>query len=231
MSRKHAALALMLDAPLQSWGAATRFEHLTTEPHPTKSGLIGLICAALGLAKGSAEETTMLPQLTALHLTTITIPLAHGTLQYLNDYHAILDTRRADGSLNNDTVITRREYLVEARFGVILEGNRTILDRVRTSLLNPRWGVWFGRKNCIPADQIYRALVPTFTEAQRTLIGEAPLEAFTTVTDVTRFDDGTHSLADHPLKFGDGKSSGLDVREFTVRRVKIQLGVELSTEE
>lgn len=49
-------LALLLDAPLQSWGFASRFERRTTALHPTKSGIIGLICAAMGLAKGSAEE-------------------------------------------------------------------------------------------------------------------------------------------------------------------------------
>ena len=54
-----AYLALLLDAPLQSWGFASRFQRRTTGLHPTKSGVIGLICAAMGLAKGSAEEPTL----------------------------------------------------------------------------------------------------------------------------------------------------------------------------
>jgi len=49
-------LALMLDAPLQSWGFASRFQRRTTGLHPTKSGIAGLLCAALGVAKGSDAD-------------------------------------------------------------------------------------------------------------------------------------------------------------------------------
>ena len=67
-------LALMLDAPLQSWGFASRFQRRTTGSHPTKSGVVGLLCAALGLAKGSDEEREWLPRLAALRMTVVTIP-------------------------------------------------------------------------------------------------------------------------------------------------------------
>ena len=43
-----AYLALLLDAPLQSWGFASRFQRRTTGLHPTKSGVIGLICCRDG---------------------------------------------------------------------------------------------------------------------------------------------------------------------------------------
>ena len=69
-----AYLALLLDAPLQSWGYESRFQRRTTGLHPTKSGVIGLICAAMGLAKGSEEERDMLPRLGELRMTSIAIP-------------------------------------------------------------------------------------------------------------------------------------------------------------
>ena len=59
MSTDGSCLALMLDAPLQSWGFESRFQRRTTGLHPTKSGVIGLICAAMGLAKGSTEENSV----------------------------------------------------------------------------------------------------------------------------------------------------------------------------
>ena len=58
-----AFLALLLDGPLQAWGLASRFQRRNTELHPTKSGVIGLVCAAMGLAKGSPEELATLPEL------------------------------------------------------------------------------------------------------------------------------------------------------------------------
>ncbi len=69
-----AYLALLLDAPMQSWGFASRFQRRTTGLHPTKSGVIGLICAAMGVAKGSDEERAMLPELAKLRMTSIVIP-------------------------------------------------------------------------------------------------------------------------------------------------------------
>ncbi|MEW1722314.1 type I-E CRISPR-associated protein Cas5/CasD [Streptomyces sp. NPDC093109] len=42
-------LLIRLAGPLQSWGVASRFAHRDTHSRPTKSGVIGLCAAALGL--------------------------------------------------------------------------------------------------------------------------------------------------------------------------------------
>ncbi|MFE6187650.1 type I-E CRISPR-associated protein Cas5/CasD [Streptomyces sp. NPDC056465] len=42
-------LLVRLAAPLQSWGVVSRFSRRDTQPRPTKSGVIGLCAAALGL--------------------------------------------------------------------------------------------------------------------------------------------------------------------------------------
>ena len=44
-----ATLLLRLAAPLQAWGADSKFETRKTGREPTKSGVIGLLAAALGL--------------------------------------------------------------------------------------------------------------------------------------------------------------------------------------
>lgn len=225
-----AYLALWLDGPLQSWGSASRFQRRTTGMNPTKSGVLGLICAAMGLAKGSAEEDGLLPDLAALKMITIAIPRSverrAGPLpaRRLEDYHTVLDTRRASGVMNKDAVVTRREYLLDSRFGVILVGDRELLDKVAAALQDPRWGVWLGRKSCIPAELMHRGVFSTKAEAQRVLIGGLPLDVFTTAMDVERFEDGTDSLDDQPVSFGDGTSSGPDKRRFVPRRICVQPG-------
>ena len=101
-----AYLAMLLDGPLQSWGFASRFERRTTGLHPTKSGIIGLICAAMGLAKGSPEEREVLPELAASKMMSIAIPREAQSggnplpLLRLEDYHTVLGTRRASGKPN-----------------------------------------------------------------------------------------------------------------------------------
>jgi CRISPR system Cascade subunit CasD len=222
-----ACIALLLDGPLQSWGFASRFQRRTTGLHPTKSGVIGLICAAMGLAKGSDEERAMLPQLAKLKMSSIVIPRERPgadtllPVLRLDDYHTVLGTRRASGKMNEDAVVTHRQYLLDARFGVVLAGERSVLDRVAAALQNPTWGVWLGRKSCIPGEPVYRGLFETRADAQRELIGDGPIEEFTTVSEVEGFAEGTDSINDQPVSFGDDKSSGPDKRRFAVRRIKL----------
>ena len=55
-----ATLLLRLAAPLQAWGADSKFETRKTNREPTKSGVIGLLAAALGLRRDDCEALTRL---------------------------------------------------------------------------------------------------------------------------------------------------------------------------
>ena len=54
------------------------------------------------------------------------------------------------------------------------------------------------------------------------------METFTTVTEVAKFADGTDSLSDQPVSFGDGTSSGPDKRQFATRRISVKPGIRRS---
>jgi len=221
-------LALFLDGPLQSWGFSSRFERRTTELHPTKSGVIGLICAAMGLEKNSPEERRMLPELAKLKMTSICVPRQLSTTELLpvvrvEDFHTVLGTRRASGAMNQDAVVTRRQYLADARFGVILSGERVLLSRVAAAVEDPIWGVWFGRKSCLPAEPICRGIFTTQAEAEQALIGNVSIDHFTRVEEASNFDAGTDSYNDQPVSFGTSNSS-TGGRAFAVRRVNLIVG-------
>ena len=49
-------MLLRLAAPLQSWGAESKFETRRTLSYPTKSGVIGLLAAALGYSRETPLE-------------------------------------------------------------------------------------------------------------------------------------------------------------------------------
>jgi len=51
-------LLLKLAAPMQSWGLASKFDTRDTAREPTKSGVIGLLAAALGINRDNNEELT-----------------------------------------------------------------------------------------------------------------------------------------------------------------------------
>jgi len=233
MSTAH--LPLWLDAPLQSWGFASRFQRRTTGLFPTKSGVIGLVCAAMGLAKGSAQESEKLPQLAALVLTVWQFPRRAMPVrsepllvQRLEDFHTVLNTRRAKGGMNPDPVITRRQYLLEARFGMRLTGSAVLLEEVAAALRDPSWGVWLGRKSCVPAAPLHLR-PPCLSEADAWqallsaagLSSDTPSNQFPKVEEVVDFIAGTDTFNDQPLSFGTAESSGVEGRAFAPRRVKV----------
>jgi CRISPR system Cascade subunit CasD len=234
-----AYLALMLDAPMQSWGFSSRFQRRTTAMHPTKSGIIGMICAAMGVAKGSSGEKEIISKLAVLKMTSITIPrIDEGnsrrlTTLRLEDFHTTgggydkenqrqFIPRKASGKPCDNPTVSMRQYLLDARFGVIFEGEQGVLDAIAAALQNPEWGVWLGRKSCIPADLIFRGLFSSELNAQKELLGDASMELFTSVVDVDRFEDGTDSISDRPVSFGDSTSSGPDKRQYAIRRIEIK---------
>jgi CRISPR system Cascade subunit CasD len=227
MSADTTCLALLLDTPLQSWGFDSQFQRRTTGLHPTKSGVIGMICAAMGLGKGSDAEHETLPQLAALKMSSIAMP--RHAVRRIEDFHTVLNTRRASGSMNPDPVVTRRQYLLDACFGIILTGDRVLLERVAAALQDPIWGVWLGRKSCIPARPLFVAVCKTQEEAWQAILrslgaDEAmSIESFTRVEDVADFTCGTDSYNDQPVSFGRANSSS-EGRIYNVRRVRLDPG-------
>jgi CRISPR system Cascade subunit CasD len=229
-----AYLPLWFDAPMQSWGFESRFQRRNSGLFPTKSGVIGLVCAAIGLAKDSDEEGTKLPQLAALRLAVWHFPRLgsgsnreHLLLQRLDDFHTVLSTRRASGAINNDPVVTHRQYLLEARFGIQLSGDVALLGEVAAALLNPRWGVWLGRKSCLPAAPVHiggpYVSQPEAWQALLRAAGYPPEtgeEGFSKVEEVADFSAGTDTYNDQPLSFGAANSSGVEGRHFSPRRVR-----------
>jgi CRISPR-associated Cas5-like protein len=82
----------------------------------------------------------------------------------------------------------RTTALHPTKSGVILSGEAGVLTAVAKAVQNPAWGVWLGRKSCIPADVLFRGSPFTSdNEAWRALVRNAPLSQFTRVEEVGRF--------------------------------------------
>lgn len=146
-------LLIRLQGPLQSWGTQSRFEHRDTGREPSKSGVIGLLCAALGRPRGAP-----LDDLAALRMG---VRVDREGL-IIRDYHTAggglwrgqrYGVAKADGS-RGDPVVSRRFYLADADFLVGLEGagpeQEALLRALDRRLAAPRWPLFLGRKGCVP---------------------------------------------------------------------------------
>ena len=130
-------LLLHLEGPMQSWGYRSRFDYRDTALEPTRSGVIGLICAAWGIARG--EDIS---RFDAIRMGVRVDKEGRPE----RDYHTALDVIKADGS-GTDTVVSYRDYLADASFTVGLQSeNRDLLEAIATKLRKPEWTLFLGRK-------------------------------------------------------------------------------------
>ncbi len=221
MSSDKSFLALRLQGPLQSWGFDGQYSRRNTGLIPTKSAIGGMCCAALGWSRGSREEENFLALFGDIRMTAIVIPRIRSGRQMpvrrLQDYHTVQNTRTADGK-TKDCHITRRQYLTDACFGILLDGDTSLLSRIAAALADPIWGIWLGRKACIPSAPVLAGLRNNRDDALCLLIGDTPVESFTRQEEVEDFAEGHDSLPDAPVSFAVGK------RLFSPRRVRTLQG-------
>lgn len=226
MSSDTSFLALRLEGPLQSWGFDSQYNRRNTGLMPTKSAIAGMCCAALGLPRGSDDEKIFLESFQSVRMTAIAIPRTGSKkelpVRRLQDYHTVQNTRRASGAINNDCVLTHRQYLTDAAFGILLEGELSFLKQIADALADPVWGVWLGRKACIPSAPVLAGLKSSKDEAIKLFDLEKPLESYIRQEDVENFADGRDSLPDMPVSFASVR------RAFAPRRVRTWQGGEIS---
>ena len=224
-----AHLSLRLEGPLQAWGYGSQFSRRNTGMFPTKSAILGMCCAAMAIPRGSKRENIMLERLRELRLLAIAVPRANYRgredetslpVRRLTDYHTVQDTMKADGSKNKNTHLTWRQYLCDAYFVAVLSGNRLLVEEIGAALRNPAWGIWLGRKACIPTAPVWAGVHDSSDDALSSVVGENPLFAYSYQQEVERFEDGTDTFADQPVCFGGAEAS----RSFAPRRIKLVEG-------
>jgi len=151
-------LVFRLYAPLASWGEIAVGESRHTANYPSKSALIGLLGAALGIERDDEERQQRLQQGYAFAVELFTA----GSL--LRDYH----TAQVPDSVGKFTYRTRRDELVlgKARLGTILSSREYRSDalalasvraldntpyalaEIQEKLLKPVFHLYLGRKSC-----------------------------------------------------------------------------------
>ncbi|MEW6568789.1 MAG: type I-E CRISPR-associated protein Cas5/CasD [Chloroflexota bacterium] len=139
-------LLLRLMGPMQSWGVQSRFTVRDTGREPSKSAVIGLLCAALGRPRAEPVD-----DLASLRMG-VRVD-REGSLEM--DYHTAMNVYKASGGKPKDTEVSRRYYLADALFLVGLETeDRALLERLYGALRAPVWPLYLGRKAFVPSPPI-----------------------------------------------------------------------------
>ena len=194
-------LLLRLAGPMQSWGTDSKFDVRRTGREPSKSGVIGLAAAALGVARQDREALARLAQLRF----GVRVDREGAVMR---DYQIAKAYRNPK---NPDTYVTHRYYLADAAFTAGLESaDRKLLERIGAALREPAFPLYLGRRSCPPTGKVFleitdkpleEALRPADGKYVRILLDAAEGESGGLVRDV-------------PLSFDPAR------REYAYRRVR-----------
>ena len=190
-------LLLNLFGPQQAWGDSSRFTQRHTRPEPTKSGVLGLLAAALG-----RRRTDPIEDLTQLTFGVRTDQA--GRLE--RDFQTEIDWRTKKAR-----PLTHRYYLADARFVAAVHGPDPLLEGLMDALTNPVFPLYLGRRAFPPAGPLRGALVdaalaPALREAAWTASprhrrAQGGVVRLPILRDAGPDDRATDSVRDHPVSF------------------------------
>lgn len=197
-------LLIKLEGPMQSWGYRSRFDYRDTALEPTRSGVIGLICAAMGLARGE--------DISRFNVLRMGVRVdKEGRPE--RDYHTAQDVIKADGR-GTGTVQSYRDYLADASFTVGLESRDwNLLVEIAEALRSPKWPLFLGRKSFPLAAHPLLEPEPLEDTLEKHLLSGKPGKRV-----VIENSAGERTQHDHPICFGE--------RRFLPRRMTVKFTSE-----
>ncbi|WP_434983948.1 type I-E CRISPR-associated protein Cas5/CasD [Vreelandella zhaodongensis] len=220
-------LLLWLEAPLQSWGHDSKFGRRDSLDFPTKSGVMGLLCCALGAGGKQVEwlarwaERDMQVQ---AYVPTDKQGEALPRQPLMRDFHMIgagydlsdpwqklLEPYKSDGARRSSdgggVKMTYRYYLQDMAFAVALQGAHEELTELEAALQNPVWDLYLGRKNCVPtefiAQGIYADEEQAMDKARQLATSKNRLPIFKVLQG--EYEGEVLTLNDVPVQFGEHK--------------------------
>lgn len=180
-------LILRLDGPMQAWGKHTFEDFRPSNLYPTRSGLLGLLAACLGIERSDHAGQAALASSVefSVRVDTVVERPGHGQPMKkpgvkLPDFHTVMDARKVDGKVNKFPVVSRREYLFDAAFTVAV-GSKTAApvsaESIADALRRPLYTPTLGRRACPPTRPLLDGEVDAANgvEALRTANGGGPL--------------------------------------------------------
>lgn len=165
MVTKMSTLLLRLAAPMQSWDTESKYNKRSTNKEPSKSGVLGLLAAALGILRD--DPLNELDELCQLRFGIRVEQEGNLLVDYQNaigPFHKKEGKENYQFSLSEDgsciikycpvkqitTVQTWRYYLSDAVFLVGLEGKRSKLEKIEFAVNHPVFPLFLGRRSCPP---------------------------------------------------------------------------------
>lgn len=180
-------LVFQLYGPLAAWGEIAVGEQRHSYSHPSRSAILGLVAAALGIRREQEDELKKLSGCLGVAV------MVEAEGEWLRDYHTAQvppDKRKIKYYTRRDelkeqdlyTILSQRDYRTDACYRIALwsKQNEPVysIDQIKVALSKPYFPLYMGRKSCPPALPLQplvtesNSLVAAFDNYHQSLPGE-----------------------------------------------------------
>ncbi len=172
-------LSLKLRGVMQSWGGHTYEELRHSEIFPTRSALLGMLAACLGIRRNETQALKKLNNSVDIIVCQSSTDKTQEEESEKNksrkisakpkkvtDYHTILDARTVKGNPRESITQSWREYLCDTEFTVILgqrNGADFSLQDIASAVNKPVFTPFLGRRCCPLSRPLFDSLIEADT--------------------------------------------------------------------
>jgi len=138
---------------LSAYGLQTFDVHRRVNHFPTRSAIIGLLSASLGITR---EQHASLYELS--QCLTIAVQV-NNTGEKMTDYHTVQNFRSPMGKIQKGTKPTHREYWCDSEHTFAITAELDVIDKLVAAVKAPEFTLFQGRKSCPLTRPLFEVVV------------------------------------------------------------------------
>lgn len=127
---------------MSAYGLQTFDVHRKVNHFPTRSAIMGLLGAAMGITRERYDEIYTLSQ-----QLTIAVQVNQSG-EKMVDYHTVQYFRSPQGKIQKGTKPTYREYWCDSEHTFAISGEERVIETLADAVKKPKFGLFQGRKSC-----------------------------------------------------------------------------------
>jgi len=133
---------------LQTFDVQRRINHF-----PTRSAILGLLGAALGITRDNYQQLFELSQQLDIAVQ------VNNAGEKIVDYHTVQHFRSPQGKIQSGTKPTYREYWCDSEYSFAISADKNTILRIENAVKNPVFNLFQGRKSCPLTRPLFETLV------------------------------------------------------------------------
>lgn len=138
---------------MSAYGLQTFDVHRKVNHFPTRSAIMGMLGASMGITRDRFAE---------LHELSNQLKIAvqvNSCGEKMVDYHTVQNFRSPQGKIQNGTKPTHREYWCDSEHTFAISGEEAVISTLAENIKAPEFTVFQGRKSCPLTRPLFEAVV------------------------------------------------------------------------